>query len=70
MIIVSAQMTEEKTGEVVSFEDASHPHVHARKEEKLSKVKKAFKAATDERFKADRKQRRKKKNSKKGKRKK
>ena len=61
-------MAEEKTGEVVSFEDAGHSHVHARKEEKLEKLKKGFKAATDERFKADKKQRRKRKNSKKGKR--
>ena len=37
-------------GEVISFEEASHPHVHARKEEKLRKVKKAFRAATKELF--------------------
>lgn len=41
---------ERPRGEIISFEDASHPHVHARKEEKLKKVRKAFRAATKEIF--------------------
>lgn len=55
---------EKKDGaEVISFEDASHPHVHARKEDKLKKVQAAFRAATREKLKADRIAKRKKKNS-------
>ena len=52
-------MADEKKGEVVSFEQASEPHVHARKESKLQDMQKAFKAATAEKFKSARKQRRK-----------
>ena len=58
-------MVDEKPGEVVSLEDAGHKHVHARKETKLRKIKEAFKAATSDKFKDARKQRRKRKNSKK-----
>jgi hypothetical protein len=56
---------EDTSGEVISFEQAGHSHVLARKEEKLKKMQKAFKAATDDRFKKVRKQKRKSKNSKK-----
>jgi len=42
--------TTDKTGEIVSFEKAGHAHVHARKEEKFNRIKKAFKALTDEKF--------------------
>ncbi|MEM7291070.1 MAG: hypothetical protein AAF412_11995 [Pseudomonadota bacterium] len=55
----------EETGEVVSFADASHPHVHARKEKKFDRLRSAFKAITDEKFPG--KQKRGKKNKKKGK---
>jgi len=55
----------EKKGQVISFERAGHAHVHARKEEKLKNIQKAFKAVTEDKLKADRKQRRKRKNSKK-----
>ena len=58
-------MTDKKPGEVVSFEDASNPHVLARKESKLKKVQDAYKAATNDKFKDARNQRRKRKNSKK-----
>ena len=58
-------MIEKKHGEVISFEDASNPHVLARKESKLKKVQDAFKAASEDKFKDARKQRRKRKNSKK-----
>ena len=58
-------MVDEKPGEVVSFEDASRPHVLARKETKLKKVQDAFKAASKDKFKDARNQRRKRKNSKK-----
>ena len=61
-------MSDEKSAEIVSFEDASHKHVHARKEEKLQNIQKAFKAVTAEKFKDSKKQRRKRKNSKKKKR--
>ena len=50
---------EDKSGEVISFEKAGHVHVHQRKEEKLSKMKAAFKAVTRERLKESRKARRK-----------
>ncbi|MDC0069667.1 hypothetical protein OAL10_12920 [Gammaproteobacteria bacterium] len=56
-------MTDEKAGEVVSFSEASNPHVHARKEAKLKKVQGAFKAASKDKFKDARNQRRKRKNS-------
>ena len=59
---------DEKTGEVIAFEKAAHAHVHARKEEKLRKIQKAFKAVTREKFIADRAQKRKNKRSKKKKR--
>ena len=55
-------MADKKPGEVVSFEDASHPHVLARKETKLKKVQDAFKAASKDKFKDARNQRRKRKN--------
>jgi hypothetical protein len=55
----------EKKGKIIPFEQASHAHVHARKDEKLKKVQQGFKAVTEEKLKADRKQRRKRKNSKK-----
>ena len=58
-------MSRDKDGKVISFEQASHGHVHARKDEKLEKLKQGFKSATEDRFKADRKQRRKRKHSKK-----
>ena len=58
-------MTEKKPGEVISFEDASNPHVLARKESRLKKIQEAFKAATKDKFKDARNQRRKRKNSKK-----
>ena len=51
-------MTDEKAGEVVSFSDASNLHVHARKEAKLKKVQGAFKAASKDKFKDARNQRR------------
>ncbi len=58
-------MIDKKSGEVISFEDASNPHVLARKEAKLKKVHDAFKAASEDKFKDVRNQRRKRKNSKK-----
>ena len=39
-------MTDEKAGEVISFSEASNPHVLARKEAKLKKVQGAFEAAS------------------------
>ena len=56
-------MNDEKGGEVISFEDASHRHVHACKDEKLKKIQQAFKAVTSEKLKDARKQRRKRKNA-------
>ena len=58
-------MTDEKVGEVISFPEASNPHVFAKKEAKLKKVQEAFKAASKVKFKDARNQRRKRKNSKK-----
>ena len=58
-------MTDEKVGVVVSFPEASNPHVLARKEAKLKKVQEAFKTASIDKFKDARNQRRKRKNSKK-----
>jgi len=58
-------MRDEKVGEVVSFSEASNPHVLARKEAKLKKVHEAFKAASNNKFKDARNQRRKRKNPKK-----
>ncbi|MFP6792076.1 MAG: hypothetical protein VB996_02280 [Pseudomonadales bacterium] len=58
-------MTDEKAGEVVSFSEASNPHVLARKEAKLKKVQGVFKAASKDKFKDARNQRRKRKNPKK-----
>jgi hypothetical protein len=58
-------MTDKKVGEVVCFPEASNPHVLARKEAKLKKVQEAFKAASKDKFKDTRNQRRKRKNSKK-----
>ena len=51
-------MIDKKAGEVVSFSEASNPHVHARKEAKLKKVHGAFKAASKDKFKDARNQRR------------
>ena len=56
-------MTEKKSGEVISFEDAGNPYVLARQETKLKKVRDAFKAASKDKFKDAAKQRRKRKNS-------
>ncbi|MBT5702723.1 MAG: hypothetical protein HOI67_14855 [Gammaproteobacteria bacterium] len=58
-------MKDEKAGEVVSFSNAGNRHVLARKEAKLKKVQAAFKAASDDKFKDARNQRRKRKNAKK-----
>lgn len=58
-------MKDEKAGEVVSFSNAGNPHVLARKESKLKKVQAAFKAASNDKFKDARNQRRKRKNAKK-----
>ena len=58
-------MTDEKVGEVVSFSAASNPHVLAKKEAKLKKFQEAFKAASNDKFKDARNQRRKRKNPKK-----
>lgn len=59
-----------QSGDVVSFESASYPHVHARKERKFERVKSAFKAVSDEVFggttsKGDRKAKKRKKKNKK-----
>lgn len=56
---------DEKNAEVISFEEASHPHVHARKDAKLNKLKKAFRSVTREHFKSLRAEKRKRKNKKK-----
>ena len=42
---------EKETAEVVSFEAASHSHIHARKEARLKKVQAAFRAVTKEKLK-------------------
>lgn len=42
---------ENESGEVISFEDASHSHIHARKEAKLKKVRSAFRAVTQQKLK-------------------
>ena len=60
----------DKTATVISFEDASHPHVHARKEAKLDGMKKSFRAVTKELLKEKRKEKRKTKKSRKKKKKK
>lgn len=62
---MSADDDDRKEAEVVSFEKASHPHLHARKEQKLKKVSKAFRAVSKELFREKRKQKRKNKNKKK-----
>jgi hypothetical protein len=48
-------MSDDESAEIVSFEDASHLHLHARKEARLKKVKAAFRAATKEKFKQGKK---------------
>ena len=49
---------DDKKAEVISFEEASHSHVHARKEQKLNAVKNAFRAVTKDLLKDKRKQNR------------
>ena len=59
------KMTDEIVGEVVSFLKAGNSHVLARKEAKLKRIQEAFKAASNDKFKGARNQRRKRKNAKK-----
>lgn len=58
-----------KGGEIISFEKASDPHVHARAEKKLEKAQKKFKAVIGKKLKDDRVVARKKKSRKKRKKK-
>ena len=54
------------SGEIVRFDKAAEPHIHARKDRKLKQVQAAFRAATGDRFKDARRQRRKRRNAGKG----
>ena len=45
-------MNEDETADIISFEEASHPHVHARKDAKLKKIRAAFRAVTQEKLKS------------------
>ena len=51
---VKAVIEEETEGEILSLEKAGEVHRHARKEQKLRKVQKAFKEVLSQKVKRDR----------------
>ena len=54
-------MSDDKTeNEIISFDKAIEPHIHARKERKFKKAQKAFKAVIQKKLKLDRVEARKK----------